>query len=82
MRSVTDRIANARSERPFDGGPEANDPREARGAVGRQINERFRGETTNWAEKNPPGKSERQRHRAISLKLLVTGAVERVGEAV
>jgi hypothetical protein len=82
VRSITKPIANERLERPFDRDSDANDPRQARGAVGRKINERFSGETMTRTEKNPPGKSERQRHRVISLKLLVTGAAEHVGAVV
>jgi hypothetical protein len=35
VRSITKPMSNERSERPFDRGYDANDPREARGAVGR-----------------------------------------------
>ena len=35
VRSITEPIANEHSERPFDRGSDANDPREARRAVGR-----------------------------------------------
>ena len=82
VRSIRVPIANERSERPFDGGFDAKRPGEARGAVGRYINDCFNAQAMNPAEKNPLGKSEGTRCRLMSLKPLVTGATEHVVAAV
>ena len=76
VRSITEPIANERSEGPFDRGSDANDPRKSTEAVGREINQCFSGEAMQRDRENTPGKRERQRYRMISLETLSTGAAE------